>query len=365
MPSQDNQPPSPWSFQIAKVVGIPVRVHFTFILFLIWIGWSSQSRGGWSWVALVCAVFFCVILHEFGHALAARKYGISTLNITMYPIGGVAMLGSRPTPRQEIWVTIAGPLVNFVIAGLLYTYMAVSPESYILSMNFREGGLLPGLFFANLSLGLFNLIPSFPMDGGRLLRAVLATRIGEVRATRIAAGIGQVVAILLGVFGVVTGQVVLMLIAFFVFIVAGQELTSTVTRSYLAGQKVRSAMLRNFVTLPHGATLAQASDALLNGTQEDFPVVSGDDVIGILRREGLAGGLAQDGPNAYVAGAMDRNFLRCSPDDDLESIAEALSQNNGIPTIVLENEQLVGLLTQKNLSEFILIQDAYSRRKLK
>jgi len=354
--------PSPWAFQIAKVAGIPVRIHFTFLLFLAWVGWSSQSRGGWQWVVLVISVFFCVILHEFGHALAARKYGIRITSITMYPIGGVAMLEGRLSPRQELWITIAGPAVNFIIAAALYLYMLVSPQEFYLSPDIRQGGVLPALFFANLNLGVFNLIPAFPMDGGRILRAALATKLGDVRATRIAAGVGQLVAVVLGVVGVFSGQVELMLIAFFVFIVAGQELTSTITRSYLAGKKVRDAMLVRFVTLPHGATLSQASDALLNGSQEDFPVLSGEQVIGVLMRDGLARGLAEEGPDGYVAGSMEREFPMCAPDDDLESIAEDFARKGYVPAMVMEGDQLIGLLTHENLSEYIMLQDAVARK---
>ncbi len=360
---EHERPASPWAFQVAVVAGIPVRLHITFLLFLVWIGWTGQSQSGWQWPIYVLAVFFCVVLHEFGHALTAKKYGIKTTNITLYPIGGVAMLESRPTAKQELWVTIMGPAVNVVIAGLLYLYMWISPQQFQLTSDIRVGGILPALFFTNISLALFNLIPAFPMDGGRILRAALSLRLGELRATRIAAGVGQVVAIGLGVAGIITSQVILMLIAFFVFLVAGQELTSTVTRSLLAGRKVRDAMMRNFATLPHGTTLQEASELLIAGSQTDFPVTSGSDVLGILERSELSIGLTEDGPHAYVAGRMNRNANRCRPDDDLEWAAEQFAAAGRRPVLVMEGDDLVGMLTQENLSEFIMLQDAASRRK--
>jgi len=359
---QSERPESPWAFRVAVVAGIPVRLHITFLLFLIWIGWTGQKQAGWQWPLYVVAIFFCVVLHEFGHALTAKRYGIKTTNITLYPIGGVALLESRPTAKQELWVTIMGPVVNVVIAAVLYLYMWLSPQVFELSPDIRVGGILPALFFTNISLALFNLIPAFPMDGGRILRAALSLRLGELRATRIAAGVGQVVAVILGIVGIVTSQVVLMLIAFFVFLVAGQELTSTVTRSLLAGRKVRDAMMRNFATLSHGTTLQEASELLIAGSQTDFPVISGSEVLGILERNELSTGLTEDGPHAYVAGRMNRNAYRCRPDDDLEWAAEQFAAAGRHPVLVMEGDNLVGMLTQENLSEFIMLQDAASRR---
>jgi Zn-dependent protease/CBS domain-containing protein len=346
---------SPWSFRIATLAGIPVRIHFTFFLFLAWIAVTTRAA---MWVGLILAVFLCVVLHEFGHALTARRYGVKTRDITLYPIGGVAMLEGRPTARAELWIALAGPAVNVVIALVLgaVLYFTQGPEA--LSLANMQTSFLPALLTANVWLVLFNMIPAFPMDGGRVLRAVLALRIDEARATQIAAMIGQGLAIVLGFVGLFTGALVLMVIAFFVFLGAAQEASQSVTRSFMEGRPMRDAMQVRFRTIPHGATLETAAEMLLAGSQHDFPVVNGEEIVGILTRNDIAQGLASDGPTAYVARHMRREFKTSDPHVPLERVIDMFSRDDATPVLVLENDQLVGMLTQENLSEFIMLEHA-------
>jgi CBS domain-containing protein len=219
---------------------------------------------------------------------------------------------------------------------------------------------------ANLSLALFNLVPAFPMDGGRILRAILAMRMPEVKATRIAAGIGQVLAVVLCGFGLVTGQVILVLIAFFVFLGAGQEVTTIRTRSLLAGRLVADAMQSRFTTLRGGDSLDMAAKQLLEGSQTDFPVTNGDEVLGILDRTTIAMGISSHGPSAYVAGVMNRNFTTVPPEAPLEAVSEMMQAGGWLPILVMQNDRLMGMLTRENLSEFIMLENARTsgRRRL-
>lgn len=337
------------------VAGIPVRVHFTFVLFLAWI--ALASRGPSAWVVLVLAVFGCVVLHEFGHALVARRFGVQTRDITLYPIGGIAMLESRPRPRAELWIALAGPAVNVVIATIL--------GALLFALHGREAfpggrveGFLPSLLAANIGLVIFNLIPAFPMDGGRVLRASLALRMGEHRATQLAAGVGQFLAIVFGLIGLWQQEIVWMLVAFFVFVGAGQEALQTATRSFLHGHKLADAMQRRYRIIQHGDTLEMAADMLLAGSQHDFPVFAGEELVGLLTRNDIAQGLATEGPAGYVARHMRREYKTAHPNLPLERVADMFSADDPHPVLILDEGELQGMVTQENLSEFIMLKHA-------
>ncbi|AIE83624.1 Peptidase M50 [Fimbriimonas ginsengisoli Gsoil 348] len=341
-----------------SVAGIPIRIHFTFVLFLVWI---ATIGSGFLWTGLVLAVFACVLLHELGHALVARRFGIETRDITLYPIGGVAMLDGRPRPRQELWISLAGPMVNVVLAIILALVLLIRDgalPSFSLSLN--GSSFLGALFVANVSLAIFNMIPAFPMDGGRVLRGSLALAMPETRATQIAGTIGQGLAILIGLWGILHQSPILVLVAFFVFLGAGQEVSATITRSFLAGHALHDAMQKRYRTINSGATLEAAARMLIEGSQHDFPVVAGDEgeVIGVLTRNAIAHGLATEGPTGYVAAHMRREYKTAHPNAPLEAAIEMFSQEDPSPIIVLDDGQMVGMVTQDNLSEFIMLEHA-------
>lgn len=356
------RPSSPWSFQVATVSGIPVRIHFTFLLLLVWF-FVIGGRNIWT-VLFVCAVFFCVILHEFGHAIVARKYGVQTRDITLYPMGGVAMLQGRPKPAEEFWIALAGPAVNVVIAivlGAIIYFKEGHPPHFTLNPG-PQTSILEALFSANVWLPAFNMIPAFPMDGGRVLRAVLAHFTTEARATQIAGAIGQFLAIGFGFLGLIQGNVLFMIIAFFVFLGASQEVQSTVGLSLVAGKKVKDAMQTRFRVIPSGASMDEAAQMLLSGSQHDFPVVAGDEVIGLLSRTDIARGLAEEGTGAYVAGYMNRELRKTRPEEPLESAFDSFTEGENAPLLVMEEDRLIGMLTSENLSEFIMLEHAKSQR---
>ncbi|HEY6221442.1 MAG TPA: site-2 protease family protein, partial [Candidatus Eisenbacteria bacterium] len=280
-----------WSWQIAKVAGIPIRVHATFLIFIVFV-YIVLARGQSPTLALETVGFFlalfgCVVLHELGHALTARRYGVRTRDITLLPIGGVARLERIPEkPSQEIAVALAGPAVNFLIAGILLAILLGGGGGAQLLGNptLLQGNFLARLLAYNVFLALFNLIPAFPMDGGRVLRALLATRLDYLRATQIAANVGQGIAFLFGLAGLF-GNPFLLFIALFVFIGAGQEAQAVQMRSAFEGVPVSRAMIRDFQSLRGDEPLSRAVELLLGGHQQDFPVLGSGPagpVLGIL-----------------------------------------------------------------------------------
>lgn len=348
--------------QIAKVAGIPIRIHFTFVLILIWLGWRELAGGGSFFTGILFAIglFGCVLLHELGHALTAKRFGIGTADIVLYPMGGVSRLEKTGEPGQEFWITLAGPLVNIVIAILLWLGLTATGQSLAVSANDTGPdslGLLPRLFYSNIALALFNLLPAFPMDGGRVLRSILAQRMNAARATSIAAKVGQAFAVLFGLWGLLSGNFILIFIAFFVFVAASGEATMKIEEEATSGRKVSDAMITRFETLTHGQTLGDAADMLLNTYQQDFPVVLGEKVLGVLPRDRLIHGLANFGREGYVSESMLREFPRAAPGDDLSSLYAEI-QGNRSPILVFEDEKLVGLLTSENLGEYILIRQS-------
>lgn len=347
--------PHPWSLQIAVVAGIPIRLHFTFFLGLIYFGLMGGHGFNWTNVAMVIALFVCVVLHELGHSLVALRYKIPVSDITLYPIGGVASIEKRPAPVQEFWIAVAGPAVNVVIAVVLWFVLGrPSTVAAILAANSR----LVTIMVINVWLVVFNMIPAFPMDGGRVLRSILAMNMPAERATSIAAGIGQFIAILFAIWSFTShGSVVLMFIAFFIFVGAGQEAAAYRQAAMVEGLRASQAMMTDVRTLTVGDTLKHAADVLLSTSQHDFPVVHGEVVQGVLTLNGLLRGLAEEGPNAYVAGVMDRDFASVLPDAEL-SAALAQIEEDQASVVVLDpvhEGRLLGMISGENVAELFAI----------
>ncbi len=353
-----------WSWKIGEFAGIGVYVHTTFFLLIGWIAFSywveeqslAMALGG---VGFILALFGCVVLHEFGHALTARKYSIRTRDITLLPIGGVARLERMPDkPIQELWVALAGPAVNVVIAIVLFAWLSVTAALEPLSqLGVVRGSFIERLMMVNVLLVGFNMIPAFPMDGGRVLRALLAMRMEYTQATQVAANIGQGLAFLFGFVGLLSNPL-LIFTALFVWIGAAQEASMVQMKSALGGIPVRRAMLTDFRTLAAGDSLARAVELILAGSQQDFPVVDNGRVLGILTRGDLLKALSQQNTAARVADVMQRDFEVVDAFDMLE-MAFARLQSCGCHTLpVTHAGQLVGLVTADNVGEFMMIQAA-------
>ncbi len=354
-----------WSFRLGKLFGIDVFVHVTFLLLLGFIGLSHwlparESGAALAGVGFFAALFACVLLHEFGHALTARRFGITTRDITLLPIGGLARLERMPEkPMEELWVALAGPAVNVVIAGAIYAYLAATsglePAG---QLSMTGGSFLARLAAVNVMLVLFNLLPAFPMDGGRVLRALLATRMDYARATNIAARLGQFMAIVFGFVGLFVNPF-LVFIAFFVWIGAQEESGMVRMKSALGGLPMQRVMMTEFRTLAPSDPLARAVDYVLAGFQQDFPVVEADGrIVGVLTRADLIGALAARGAATAVGEVMQREFATVDP-LELADGGLARLQESKCPTLpVVRQGRLVGIVTAENLGEFLMIQTA-------
>ncbi len=354
-----------WSLKLGTIAGTQVRVHITFWLLLIWIGFMHYLIGGldaaWVGVLFILAVFACVVAHEFGHALAARRYGIRTPDITLLPIGGLARLERMPDePRQELVIAVAGPLVNVVIALLLFIYLAgnVSYE-HLLMIEDPRANFLSRLAAVNIFLVVFNMIPAFPMDGGRVLRALLAFRMPWAKATQIAASIGQGFAFALGFIGLFLNPI-LIFIAIFVYLAAAAEAQNAQIRDVSSSVLTGDVMVTDFGTLRESSSVDEAIELLLATTQREFPVVdSGGHMMGLLTRDDIIRALKEDGPQTRVGNVMRTDIPTIHHRKCLED-AFRLMQDGSVPAVaVLDSaDHLVGLVTHETIGEMMMVRSA-------
>ena len=356
-----------WSIPIIRIAGIQLRIHITFLLLIGWLAIGYYAEAGSAAAAgrvlFILLLFACVVLHEFGHALAAKAFGINTPDITLLPIGGVARLERMPEePGQELIIAAAGPAVNVVIALGLWLVIGWSPAAD--PAVFEGSNLLMKLMQINVWLVLFNLLPAFPMDGGRILRALLATRMSYARATQAAATVGQAFAFIFGFLGLFFNPM-LIFIALFVYVGATQEAALAQMRAVSRGLPVSSAMVREFRSLPEDATLQEAVDALLATSQHDFPVVDElGNVAGVLTRHDLISALRRDDPQIRVGDIMRRDIPSVTTGTRFEDALRIMQESNSPALPVLDNmKRLVGLLTPENVSELMMIHSAMPRRR--
>ncbi len=358
-----------WSWEIGEFAGISVYVHATFFLLIAWVAlshWLQEQSisAAVNGTAFILALFGCVVLHEFGHALTARRYGIKTRDITLLPIGGVARLERMPDdPIQELWVALAGPAVNVAIAaGLGLWLQATAGFEPFRDLSVTGGPFVERLMVLNIGLVLFNMLPAFPMDGGRVLRALLATRLEYTKATDIAASVGQGMALLFGFLGFFTNPF-LLFIALFVWIGATQEASVTQIKSAISGIPMSRAMITDFRSLSPSDSLGHAVDLILAGSQQDFPVEENERVVGILTRGDLLQALARDRKGLTVGQVMQQDFQTVDSSEMLETGFVRL-QNCQCRTLpVTRHGRLVGLVTTDNLGEFMMIQAALRKAR--
>jgi len=357
------------SLKIGSVYGIGIFLHWTFLLLVAAIFAyyyvQSQSLGAaLSGVGLILAVFLCVILHELGHALTARRFGVPTRSITLYPIGGLARLERIPSePMKEFWIAIGGPAVNIVIAVVLALVLLVTGGTFAPDALQSPGQhLIASLMWINAVLVGFNLLPAFPMDGGRVLRSLLALRQDYAQATQTAANVGQAMAILFGLIGIVWFNPILLFIALFVYVGAQQESQQAMYRTFTEGTPVRQAMVTRFATLAVGDTLDDAVDELLAGTDHDFPIVEDGQVVGILRRKQLIQSLSDHDRDTPVAEVADRDFVTTEPGAPLDEVFQQMNAESRSTVPVVDGNQLVGLLTLENVGELIMVSSALESR---
>lgn len=350
-----------WSFTVGSFRGTDVRIHVTLLLFLAWIALSAYGRGGQEAaleaVVFVTAIFACIVLHEFGHILTARQFGISSPEVTLLPIGGVADMSSMPEkPYQEFLIAVAGPAVNVVIAGVLLLAAGAFDLADALHFSDPSVRMVEKLAVTNLFLAGFNMLPAFPMDGGRVLRAALAFFMGQNRATRIAVQIGQILAIVFAIIGI-NGHPMLLLIAGFIYLAGTGEAQMTImseaARDIVAGE----AMETRIAMIPRDATIAEAVATLLATSQDDFPIIDQEGrAQGLLSRNDIIEGLRQAEPHMPIAGFGQREFPTVPAQERIGAALPIL--NGGSPVGVVDVDgRLVGLLTRQTLSEIMMIRD--------
>jgi Zn-dependent protease/CBS domain-containing protein len=360
------------SFKIGRAFGIDVKVHWTFFLLLAFFGFTAYQNSGsllsaMVTVGIIVALFVCVLLHEFGHALMAQRLGIETADITLLPIGGLARLKSLPErPWDEVKIAIAGPLVNVVLAPVFFAIALLVGGSLTTPPDILEGVQSAGQIFVylgyiNVALVLFNLIPAFPMDGGRVLRGLLATRLGQVRATDISAAVGQFFAAAFFLLGLFSGNLLLALIAVFVFFGATGEAQMVRQREQMRGLLISDVMgtRPRLETVTPYHNFGQVLDTVIHGYQEDFPVVDEDGkLVGMLTRNEIM--TAAHSPERYagVRDLMKTDFPTLSPDADLFTEGARVLQESGLKAVpVVRGGELVGMLTLDDVGQAALLRD--------
>ena len=351
-----------WSLTIGRIAGTDIRLHFTFLLFLVWIGLTDYLQRGPAAavdsIVFILLVFLCVTLHEFGHIAMARRFGIRTPQVILSPIGGIASMERMPEkPGQELLVAIAGPLVNVVIALLLMAAFGLGLTGF-LSLDFNTATLAERLLTVNIVLVLFNMVPAFPMDGGRVLRALLAMNLGAPRATALAARIGQGFAFLFMLLGLFYNPILIFVGVFIYFAAASEEQSATFT-GFASRLKVRDAMEPSPVLLSAEEPLSRAVDALLSTSQKEFPVVDGGgQIAGILDRDAMILGLRDQGPQATVGSAM-RPSQPLFADLPLVDAFTRMRSGGARAEVVLDAAgQVAGILTQENIAEMMMVENA-------
>lgn len=354
-----------WSFPIGRLFGSELRIHATFFLLLAWIGASAYAQGGTATaldsVGFVLALFLCVVAHEFGHALTARRYGIRTPDITLLPIGGMARLERMPEkPGREIIVALAGPAVNVVIWLVLITVFGAETDLEKLAAIDTPGeGFLGRLAAVNLFLAVFNLLPAFPMDGGRVLRAVLSLFMPRVQATRWAATAGQLMAFAFGLISLTSGNLVLLLIAVFILMAAQAESSDVALRDMAKTLRAREAMITSFESLAPEDSLQAAASALIRTTQHEFPVLDeAGRPVGVLTRRAIFHAAEEHHETARVDSAMARDIPTLPLEAKLDRVLDALQ--GGAPAVAVTDPEgrMIGYVTRENIGELMVVRSS-------
>jgi Zn-dependent protease/CBS domain-containing protein len=350
------------SFTIGRIFGIPVRVHVTFLILVgvfALAGWMRDGPiGALTSTGFILALFACVLVHELSHSLVGQRFGVKVESITLLPIGGVASMEEMPKkPHEELITAIVGPLTSLALAAVFaaIVYASEGASGLTRPADPLGGSLLKALMWTNLVIAGFNLLPGFPMDGGRVLRAILAHYMGQVQATQIAATLGQAVAVLMGLGGLLLlHNIWLVVIAVFIYIGAGQENQMVKTQAFMDGITARQAMISRFDTIARDQTLRTALAYATQGYQHDFPVVEGDMIVGIVTRQDLLNGLHMLGPDRVVGEIMSTNLCQAAPEMSLGDVYRQVAQGACSVVLVREHDRIVGLVTPESVRDHLI-----------
>ncbi len=353
-----------WSFKVGSIFGVPLNVHITFILLLIlvyFVGGSVIGAGGFQGVIFIVLVFASVVFHELSHSIVAKHYGIKVEDITLLPIGGVARMVDTPEkPVQEIVIAAAGPAASFLLAFMLWFVADIFGSGVTITDMSIQGGLLAELTAVNFVLAVFNLLPAFPMDGGRILRGLIALYLSPYQATRIAVGIGQMFAIAMFFLGILSGNFFMILIALFVYLGAETEERQMGIMVALGGSKALDAMISELHTLKPEQTVVDAAVRFCKGFQSDFPVVDDRRLIGLVTREAIVDTLHKKGPSAMVSDIMVRDFPVANEQTPLTEVLRKMQSSNSKAVPILNHGELKGLITLEQIGRYNMLCSGYS-----
>lgn len=353
------------NLSLGRVFGIKIKIHWTFLFLILWIIFSEQNRGGDTSsilfnLALVLAAFVCILLHELGHALTAKHYGIETKKITLLPIGGMASLERIPeSPKKELLVTLAGPFMNVIIASILYFIIPVKElmhlnltETFDMLSSFTWQNFLFYLFIVNIGLVVFNFIPAFPMDGGRILRALLALKMNRVKATQIASSIGQIIAVIFLFVGLLYNPF-LIFIALVIFLGAYGENQLVQNLALLKGHSVEEAMIIEITTFSPSDSIDLAVNKIISGTETNFVVVKDNKIEGVLYHKDI---IENSNKNILIESVMNRSFKTVNYTDDLKKVYNIIYSEKKPFLPVVNKGKLAGVIDATNLNEYMLLQ---------
>ncbi len=342
------------SIRLFKIFGISINIHITFFLLLLLV-----IPGGIRWVSLVIGVFFFVTVHELCHSLTAKYFGITVSEITLLPIGGVSSMTRMPEkPSQELLISIAGPLSNIVILAAFFfpARYLLGPDVLFHPLSTQTWPLtIAYLYWINLMLAGFNLIPAFPMDGGRVLRALLAARLGYQKATKIAVNFGHAFALIFAYFGIIRLNIILIVIAVFIYTAASGEEAQVDVKETLKKFKVRDILPRDFISLSNGTTLAKVLELIFHSHQEDFPIVDGKALVGFVTRQDIMQGMHQYGMNKSVGEVMRRVFPKVKDTDPLIKVQGIMHEKGMRALPVVKDGEVVGIITIEDISRIYAI----------
>ncbi|MFW5886974.1 MAG: site-2 protease family protein [Bacteroidota bacterium] len=359
------------SLELGRPFGIKLGIHWTFILLIAWVVAVDLMRGRTLaetliTILFVLVLFVCVVMHEYGHALVAKKYGYPTKSITLLPIGGMANITKMPEkPKQELLITGAGLAVNIVIAAALWGIISTTGGMSVQNLSFEAitwNNFLVLLMAVNILLVIFNLIPAFPMDGGRLLRAILSFRMNREKATKIAMLSGQAFGVIF-VFGGIFVNPFLVIIGIFVFIGARMEYEEVRSKSVLEGYTVYDALMKKYTKLNPGEKLKNAVDVMLDTHEESFLVAENDKILGLLTKKDIIKGLSEYGESGEIDRVMRTTFESLRPDMPLLQAFEILKRNKSEVLPVFKDNHLEGVLDMDNVQEFMQVKSAIKEHK--
>ena len=351
------------SIQIGKIMGIPIKLHITFLLVLPVFGyifannepgfgfadieplWLRYSLG----LSVAILLFTCVLLHEIGHSYVAKKHGSNIQGITLFLFGGVSSLEDIPrNPKVEFKMALAGPSISLLIGSILIIFYELLKIDIPVSNPYLRLVWLIG--YINIVLFIFNLIPAFPMDGGRVLRAVLAGRMTYIKATRTAANVGKMFAIFMGIFGlIIPGGLWFILIAFFIYIGASEEEKSTQVSVSLEGVKIKDIMTRDIMTVSSGMSVEELVDFMFRFKHMGYPVVDGSEIRGIVTFTDVQQVPREMRKTTKISDIMTKEIISVNEDDDAVKALKLMTMNNIGRIIILQDMKITGIVSRTDI----------------